>query len=159
MPKITGRHVLLGLIGFFGVVMAVNVAFVYFATTTFSGLEAPKAYRSGVAYNEALRAAAAQAALGWQPALRVDTEAPETAVSLTLSDANGLPLQGLAVSAHWRRPTRTEDDREMALAPDGPGRYAGAIALPGRGQWDLSVVAEDGAGNRFRLDHRVWIKP
>lgn len=156
---LNGRHVLFAILGFFAAVMAVNAVFVYFAASTFTGLEAPKAYRSGIAYNESLAAAAAQARLGWTPALRVDAEAPETAVALTLTDDGGRPLQGLVVNATWRRPTQAADDQAMALSPEGPGRYAGRIALPARGQWDLILVAEDARGHRFRLDRRLWIKP
>ena len=157
--RLTGKHVLLLLFAFFGSVMAVNGAFVYFATSTFTGLDAPKAYRDGVAYNQTLDEARAQTALGWRSTLTVDTESPQTAVRLELVDADGLPLQGLAVSATWRRPTQAADDRTIDLGPDGPGGYAGTITLPARGNWDLSVVATDDHGAHYRLDRRVWIKP
>ena len=157
--RLTGRHVLILLLGFFGCIMAVNGAFVYFATSTFTGLDAPKAYRSGIAYNKSLDDARAQADMGWQAEVAVDRESPETDIKVTMVDADGQPLQGLAVSATWRRPTQAADDRVIDLGPDGPGRYAGRIALPGRGNWDLSIVAADDAGRHFRVDRRVWIKP
>ncbi|MEQ9639285.1 MAG: FixH family protein [Alphaproteobacteria bacterium] len=157
--KLTGRHVLMALLGFFGCVMAVNGVFVYFATSTFTGLDAPKAYRSGVAYNRALDDARAQADLGWRAKMSVETESPETTLRIVLIDANGQPLQGLAVTAAWRRPTQAADDRVIGLSPDGPGRYAGAIVLPARGNWDLSIVAQNDAGQHFRIDRRIWVKP
>ena len=63
---ITGRKVLWMLLGFFGVMMAVNGIFVYLALSSFSGLETVNAYVKGLDYNATLRRGAAQKALGWQ---------------------------------------------------------------------------------------------
>ena len=48
---IAGRHVLWGLIGFFGVIFAVNAIFVYAAEETFSGGDTSDPYRKGLNYN------------------------------------------------------------------------------------------------------------
>ncbi|MEZ5827664.1 MAG: hypothetical protein R3D01_04450 [Hyphomicrobiales bacterium] len=44
---INGRHVLLGLIVFFGVMLLANSLLVYYALDTFSGGDRPDPYRSG----------------------------------------------------------------------------------------------------------------
>ena len=63
---IAGRHVLWGLIGFFGVIFAVNAIFVYAAEETFSGGDTSDPYRKGLDYNASARAAERQAERGWQ---------------------------------------------------------------------------------------------
>ena len=52
-------------VGAMGLVVAVNGIMVYFATSTFPGLDTDKAYVQGLAYNETLREARASDALGW----------------------------------------------------------------------------------------------
>jgi len=61
---IEGRHVLMALIGFFGVMFLVNGIFVYFAVATFSGGDTSDPYRKGLHYNETLQAADRQAERG-----------------------------------------------------------------------------------------------
>ena len=62
---LTGRMVLLMLVGFFGVMLAVNFVFATYAVKTFSGLDSDNPYDSGLAYNKEIAAAKAQADLGW----------------------------------------------------------------------------------------------
>ena len=58
---LTGRGVLIWLAGFFGVMIVANGIFLYFAITTFSGLDDASSYRAGRNYSGELAAAAAQA--------------------------------------------------------------------------------------------------
>ena len=60
---IEGRHVLMGLIAFFGVMLLANGIFVYFAVATFSGGDTSNAYRKGLNYNDTLAAAELQTRL------------------------------------------------------------------------------------------------
>ena len=68
LPKtgLTGRHVLLAMLAFFGVIFAVNGAFLYFALGSHSGVVAVEPYRKGLAYNQAIAAAEAQERRGWR---------------------------------------------------------------------------------------------
>ena len=65
MKQLTGRHVLFALLGFFGVMLIANGFFIYFALSTYQGLDNPNAYERGVNYNQRIEAAEKQAALGW----------------------------------------------------------------------------------------------
>jgi len=62
---LTGRLVLLMIIGFFGVMLLVNAVMAIFAVKTFSGLDADNPYDTGLAYNKDIAAARAQGELGW----------------------------------------------------------------------------------------------
>ena len=155
---ITGRDVLVMLLGLFGLVVAVNGVFIYFAVTSFSGLETENAYVKGLAYNETLRAADAQRALGWTVELShrpVDGGLEDVAVSFR--DEGGNPVENLAVDAVLRRPVDDGFDRNIALEPLGAGRYGAAFALPLRGQWDVHLKATAPDGTAYRLERRLWL--
>lgn len=147
----------------FGVVIAVNAALVYFATSTFTGLETEGAYEKGLAYNRTLAAAQAQRALGWTAAAEVGpaaAPAPEGQRSATLAvtfrDRAGAAIEGLAVRARLTRPTTAGFDREIRLEGRGDGRYAAAVVLPMPGQWDLSISAARADGE-YQLNERVFL--
>ncbi|MEO1305623.1 MAG: FixH family protein, partial [Pseudomonadota bacterium] len=61
-----GWHVLLIMLGFFGIMFAVNGVFLYHAITSFPGEDIKKSYVQGLNYNDTLAVRAAQAELGWQ---------------------------------------------------------------------------------------------
>ena len=48
--ELTGKHVLLCLLGFFGVVFAVNAVLVKAATSTFGGVETSSSYKAGLMF-------------------------------------------------------------------------------------------------------------
>ena len=63
---LSGRTVLLSLLGFFGIVIAANGALVAFAIGTMPGLETEKPYQAGIGYNAEIAVARAQAGRGWR---------------------------------------------------------------------------------------------
>ena len=71
---LTGRHVLIALVAFFGVMLIANGIFVYFAVATFSGGDTSNAYRKGLDYNETLAAAERQAERGWHSEIAYDAK-------------------------------------------------------------------------------------
>lgn len=137
-------------VGGFGVVLAVNLTLLYFATSTFSGLQTEDPYEKGVAYNEALAAIDAQQQLGWEVALSVAPAAdspkgadePRVAnVVVSFHDREGRPLDDLDVRARLRRPTVAGFDRKVLLPRVGEARYGTTVELPLPGQWQVDVVA------------------
>ena len=157
--RLTGKHVLLMLIGFFGLVMSVNAVFVYIAVTGFSGIETEDAYVKGLAYNETLAAAEAQKALGWR--VNLDTEGlggDALQVVAEFRDRQGYPLNDLSINVELRRPTNEGFDQRTSLSLEGEGRYLSTVALPLKGQWDLYLVAENAKGDKYHLEQRLWQK-
>ena len=73
--EIRGRHVLIGMIAFFGLIFLANGIFLYYALTTFGGGEKGSPYRSGLRYNETLAEAARAAERGLEGRLSYDARA------------------------------------------------------------------------------------
>jgi nitrogen fixation protein FixH len=159
---LSGRRVLLYLIGFFAVIFAVNGIMIYKAESTFGGLDTDDAYRKGIAYNERVAAAAAQAKLGWRDELGY---VPATQLlRVTLTDASGQAVSGLDVTAQVQRPATTRFDQRLMLEQTGPGSYEVDAAGLDPGWWTVDLSAQRKAPNRqdptlYESRRRVWIKP
>lgn len=148
---ITGRHVLAWVVGFFVVVIAVDMGFLAMAYRTFPGQVSVTPYEDGVAYNRTLRQLDAQARLGWRAGAAV---APDGAVTLEVLDRAGAPVSGLTVRGSLQRPATEKGRLELTFAETAPGRYRAAPA-PISGAWDLGVSALDGRGGRFEAGRRL----
>lgn len=152
-------------VGGFGVVLAVNLILLFFATSTFNGLETANAYEKGLAYNEEIAAAEAQAALGWTGILEAEGRLPDTPgleerptkVRFTVSGPEGRPVDGLGVSAVIRRPTVAGFDQTVTLSPVGPGTYGADVVLPMAGQWEVRLKATRG-DDIYRLRERIFVR-
>lgn len=156
MRQITGTHVLFGLIAFFGVMLAANGVFVYFATSTFSGLSTDDAYRKGLAYNQTLRSFRAQQASGWQVAAAI----AGGEIRLTLADAAGKPLDGLAIAGRIGRPATAAEDRAVAFRSAGQGLYKADADGLAPGQWELTAEARalgQASSEPFKVTARLWV--
>jgi nitrogen fixation protein FixH len=153
-----GRHVLMILLGFFGVIFAVNGFFLVSALSTHTGVVASEPYRKGLEYNDRIAADERQALLGWRESLSVETSG---AIALTLHDANGAPIPNLAVTAILGRPATARFDRRLALVESERGQYtATARALEG-GSWIASIEVRTSTsdGLVFQSRRRLWLKP
>jgi nitrogen fixation protein FixH len=155
---VKGRHVLATLLGFFGVTVAVNAAFVTYALDTFTGEDVPRPYLRGLAYNETLSAHAAQAKLGWRAIIDVERSGQGAAIDVVLSDKAGAPQNGLTLSLAFRRPTDAAFDRSFALTGSGDGRYSVRVAAIAAGQWDVVARTTAPDGTPFEATRRVVLK-
>ncbi len=150
-------------VGGFLVVLAVNITLMYFATDTFNGLETRHAWEEGNSYNAQIAAEERQKALGWDVAFDSRSEASTTddgtpaRLELVVHDAQGNPVDGLAVEAQVRRPTQAGYDQTVRLEPYGPGTYRKTVALPMIGQWEVRLVASRG-DDAYRLRERIEIR-
>jgi nitrogen fixation protein FixH len=152
---VQGRHVLAGLVGFFGVMLLANAIFVYFAVATFSGGDTSKPYQKGLSYNQTIQADAAQAERGWQ------TEINYQGGTLTLrfADRTGAAVTGLHVTVDLARPATDREDRSVVLKELSEGRYSAAIDLP-QGLWVISVVSryeDEPRESDYRLKQRLYV--
>ncbi len=135
---ITGRTVLYAMLGFFGVIFAVNGAFLYFALSSWPGLSTDHAYEKGVKYNQTLDDANAQKVVGWQSHVMV-TDGQRITVSIT--DQEGAAVRGLEMGGQLIRPARTGVDQQLVLIEDQPGQYKGSASNLLAGQWRLEISA------------------
>lgn len=150
---LTGRSVLFLVLGFFGLIVAMNGLFVWLALSSFSGVTSDRAYVEGLSYNETLAAAEAQKARGWQGTIGLDGGG----VTLTLTDAQGQPVQGLVLEATLGRPATRAFDRRLPLVEKAPGVYRAEAELP-PGLWQAVILGADHAGLPFRTEARLWLR-
>ncbi|MGC8476122.1 MAG: FixH family protein [Acetobacteraceae bacterium] len=139
-----------------GVVILINAGMIWAALSTFPGQAGPDGYDLSNRYNQVLRAAARQHALGWHVALRLD---PENRLTLRLAGPDGRPLAGAVAAVEAERPVGPRELHRFAFVGTAPGRYRAAGRLP-RGQWlvSLSLRAD---GHRYSERRRmiVWERP
>jgi nitrogen fixation protein FixH len=149
--RITGWHVLAGMVGFFGVVIAVDVTFAVLAYRTHPGQVSVTPYEDGILYNRHIAQLDAQAKLGWRAAAGV---AGPDRVMVEFRDQAGRPIRGLALSARMERPATEAGRLTPRFVETAPGRYEAEV---GRlfGAWDLTVEAKDASGDDFLLERRL----
>lgn len=159
--RLTGRHVLIGMLAFFGVVIGVNAFMMWQAYRSYDGMQEEDAYRTGRDYNTVLEAARMQESRGWRVAVEhAPADNGEIAVSASFSDSAGRALTGLAVEAHWFSPVESGEDRRLRLDGQGDGVYRGELELPRAGNWELRILAaRPSDGLRHELRREVFIAP
>jgi nitrogen fixation protein FixH len=157
-PGLSGRTVLLSLIGFFAMVIGVNVTMMTLAISTMPGTEVESPYLAGIKYNAEISAARAQEARGWRMTSHVDRQSDGRAVvAIEARDRSGAPLTGLALSVKLARPTDQRADRAFALGERTAGRYAGEASDVAAGVWDLQVEADRNGERLFRSKNRITL--
>ena len=122
-----GRHVLLGLVAFFGAIFLVNGVFVYYALTTFGGGDTSDPYGKGLHYNDTLAEAAREAERGWSA--RLIYGATPGRLALTLTDKDGHPVLGLHFTGTVSRPATDREDRSANFHEVEGGSYAAEMRL------------------------------
>ena len=153
---LTGRHVLMALSGFFGVIFVVNAIFLTFALRSFPGESMKKSYLQGLHYNDILTERAEQAALGWRAELlRADRNGAEGVIELRLLDAAGSPLTGLTLEGQLRRPAHSRSDQALSFIDAGRGVYRTSVSGLAPGAWSLTAQAENAYGDQLDLASRV----
>jgi len=154
--SVSGRHVLIGLCIFFGVMFVANGFLVYYAVSTFSGGDRPNPYRSGLNYNETIAKAAQQEALGWSTTTDYDLNSGR--LTLRFTDANAAPVTGLSLSGTLGRPVVSHGDRSLAFREWREGVYVSDVALD-PGNWVLSVESsrQEGGSPVYRLKRRLIV--
>jgi nitrogen fixation protein FixH len=156
--EIKGRHVLLGLVAFFGLIFFVNGIFLYCAVTTFGGGEKGSPYRSGLRYNETIAEAARDAERGWQSALAYDAKAARLA--LDLRDKHGQPIVGLHLAGTIGRPATDREDIPATLRELDSGVYGTEVKLA-PGQWIVLLQSNELSREgdpTYRLKRRVVVQ-
>ena len=157
--ELTGRHVALILFSFFGVMFAVNGAFVYFALGSFSGISVEEAYKRGLSYNQELASHESQEARNWTAMLDFKQTGENTGeISLGLSSVSGATITDVTVEAELRRPVIDLADNSYTLALDGD-KFASDLQFIEKGQWDIVILVHGGGyDSPYKLEKRIWVK-
>jgi nitrogen fixation protein FixH len=149
--------VLLILVAFFGTIASVNAVMIHYALSSFRGEVADHPYEVGLAFNSEIAAARAQEARNWSVAARLVRSGGVGQVEISISDAQGRPIEGLHVASIFAAPVDAALDRRLELEERGPGLYTGEIALA-RGHWDLELAATRDGATLFQSKNRIFIE-
>lgn len=157
--ELTGRHVFIAMLIFFGIVIAANGAFIFLALDSWTGLSTRDAYQRGLDYNETLRDAEAQRALGWQVAVAFTDHGDRRGqIEVSFRDQAGAPIEDLRVTSLLTRPTHEGFDELLNLTHSVAGRYIAEFRSPLLGQWNLEVTATSPQGAHYTIKERIWLK-
>lgn len=158
--KLTGYHVLFMLLGFFGVMIIVNIAFTVFAVKSFPGEEVEKSYLQGLNYNQTLKERAHQEELGIQTQIGLEAS-EENGIELisVWSDNAGNGLADLSVNALLIRPASEDGKLNLELQSAGDGRYIASIPQLSPGSWRIQMVATNQSGETLTAEKSVLWAP
>ncbi|WP_417317006.1 FixH family protein [Emcibacter sp.] len=159
--RITGKTVLIWLIGFFLVVFAVNGVMAWIALDSWNGLATDNAYRKGLAYNEEIEQDRLQKMSGWKLhiASPFKTQKGSTlGISLLRPDDAATPATLLV---QFRRPIVEGYDFEMTLPltaeKDGSFLYQAPVDLPLPGVWEITAIAKSDNETKYILRDRIIV--
>lgn len=159
--ELRGWHVLLILIGFFAVVIAVDVGMAVQAYRTFPGEVTAKPYEDGLAFNTALARRQEERSLGWRASIETTVLGAGSALRsgrvqlrLKISDNAGQPVRGLTLRGRLERPATESGRLDLQLTETRPGTYD-ATAPDTPGAWDISISGQDRTGRAFEAQRRL----
>ncbi len=149
MREITGRHVAIGMVSAFGLIVAVNLVLAWQAVATFPGLEVKNSYVASQTFDADRRA---QEALGWT----ADTRLQDGVLTVALTGRGGRPAAVADIAGRFGRATSAAEDQTPAFERVGPATFAAPVEA-GRGIWILHLTATAEDGTAFRQRVRIGV--
>lgn len=135
--EFTGRHAAAMLVGFFGVIVVVNLIMASYAVSTFGGVVVENSYVASQHFNRWLEEARRSEELGWKPAV---SRLPDGSLAVALAGAPAdVRLVGTAHHPLGRLP-----DVALTFVPDGTGGFRTSQPLPA-GRWIIRLEGRSGA--------------
>ncbi|MGI9351351.1 MAG: FixH family protein [Rhizobiaceae bacterium] len=149
--RFTGKHMWLAMIGFFGVIISVNLTLAYLASGSWTGLVVKNSYVASQKFNEQLESAKKQRALG----LSSEFSYQGGSISFVLKNKNGQVITAKNLVAEIGRPAFEQLDQKLSFLPARDNRYALPVNLE-PGIWRLRIT-----GNVdefiYRRDVRLFV--
>lgn len=152
--EFTGLHMLLLMLGFFGVVIGVNVALAVLAAESWTGFVVKNSYVASQEFNERSAEGRAQTALGWTGELAIGPNG----IRYRLLDADGHIVRLGGVSVYMHRPTSAAEDRKIELAMAGGGAFAAETGKFADGVWIIEITADAGRPHPWRDVRRILLR-
>lgn len=149
----TGRHMWMLAIGFFGVIISVNIVLAVFATTSWTGLVVDNTYVASQQFEGKRMAHERQQEAGWQAKF---TFANGMAV-MTVVDATDKPVELGLVALKVNRPVGGHDDQAVTLERTATGEYSARLDLAA-GVWEARATALQTPLGRFELHERFKVE-
>ncbi len=129
------KWILVYFVLFFGLIIAVNSVFIYFAINSHSGVIIDKPYEKGLSYDETLDKAKSQPKLKDQISFKNDV------LVWSLKDEQGKPIEYAVVEASLIREVQDGHDYKVALEHEGGGVYKAKLNAPLKGRWKVRLKA------------------
>jgi len=152
--RLTGKHIIVTLLVFFGVIFSVNGLFLYKSITSFPGEDIKQSYRQGLAFNETLENRASQRASGWEADLAIDG----ADITLSILDTGGIPVRGLSIVGLLKHPTETDLDVPLTFNAQADGSYVAVLGVSVIGKRFLTTKAQTTDGFVFETKNELWLK-
>ncbi len=149
----TGRHMIMVMVAFFGVIISVNLLMAYYANSTWSGLVVKNSYVASQEFNQTVADVKEQDALGWKDSL----EASDGKIIFSLQDANGTPVAITSVKMIFRRPVTDSADMTIDLAAGPAAVWQAAHALSD-GVWIAEIDVTSPNNKPWRDTKRFAVK-
>lgn len=134
--EFTGRHMLIIMVLFFGVIVSVNVFMASSAIRSWTGLVVENSYVASQQFNDKLVNAEAQVAMGWEGSL----DYVDGGLLFQLKDAEGVPLPMETVKIDITRPIGVEGDQSVVLTRAADGSFRAPVAIE-PGAWNAAIFA------------------
>jgi nitrogen fixation protein FixH len=140
--EFTGRHMLMIMVAFFGLVIAVNILLAVKSVETFSGLVVNNSYVASQTFDKDTDKLAADAAMDVHPELSI----AHGMVHLKLATAAGQPIEAQNLHLTLGHAVSASTDQALVFASLGMGEFEAKANLTG-GYWQgqLTVTLPDGA--------------
>ncbi|MEM9330889.1 MAG: FixH family protein [Pseudomonadota bacterium] len=147
----TGRHMLFSMIGFFGVIIAVNFTMAYLAKGSWTGLVVKNSYVASQHFNEGLEKAEAQRRAGLSSSLAY----ARGKLLLELKTGDAFIPNAYELVADIGRPAYEQEDQTLSFAGAGAHAYVLDINLD-PGVWQVTVRSQT-SGFAYRRDARIFV--
>ena len=144
--QFTGRHMLMAMIGGFGIVVAVNFYMASLATGGFGGVIVENTYVASQKFNGWLDEAKRQEALGWE------AQSQRGDAGHLVIETQGVPELALA-SAMIRRPLGDLDAANLELVRQADGTFR-SIEPIADGRWIVRLEITS-AGQSWRKEQQI----
>ncbi len=156
----TGRRVILGFVAFFGVLIAVQAAFIAIAVSTHTGIVSKQPYRKGLNYGERIIQSEKQKKLGWKEDISLSDN--QDRLILRIQNKESAPVRNLILTGELSRPVHKNEDLSLEFREDRPGEYGADLSGSKSGSFIVDVAAKQKTSNTevvWRTRRRLWIKP
>ena len=124
---------------FFGVVIAVNIFYIYVAKKSWRGLATENSYQKGLNYNGILKVFEKQKDLGWDvKAKYIRSDKKSGSIHVDIFNKEKKLITDATVTVIFRRPVQDGFDfiQELKFSD---GTYQAKITFPMSGQWDVDI--------------------
>lgn len=151
--EFTGRHMLIIMLTFFGVVIGVNLIMATFASTSWTGLVVHNSYVASQEFNEKAEAGKRQSARHWKHQVTFEPGR----VGYRLNDGAGSPIHVNFATVTLRRPAYEAEDTRIELKRLQDGSLATDFNVRD-GIWIVETSADFGEGEPYFTSERIVLK-